>query len=104
MQERLPIEPALIEVLGSRVKATDVLWTALDWSRAVQRTRTKIAMPWRHPEDPNDPDFEGIYAVYPRAEPGKRWRGKMVKDVWFERDGDKWFVVHAYQQSTNKEG
>lgn len=97
--ERLPVEPATIEVLGHRVKADDTMWTGLDWSRAQYRHHGKIAVPWCHPDEQTGlpDDFDCIYAIYPRATPGKRWKGKMVKDVWFEQSGKKWFVVHEYE-------
>jgi hypothetical protein len=97
--ERLPVEPATIEVLGHRVKPTDPAWTGLDWSRAELRHTAKIAVPWCHPSDQtgSPDDFDCIYAIYPRAEIGRRWKNKVVKNRWFERDGDKWFVVHEYE-------
>lgn len=93
-----PLRPDNIEVLGHRVKETDASWTGLDWSRPQLRCRDKIALPWCHPdEQTGDPDdFDCIYSVYPRPVAGKRWRNRMVKDVWFERDGKKWFVAVEY--------
>lgn len=99
--ERLPIDPSNIEVLGHKVKPTDASWTGLDWSRAERRTRTKLAVPWCHPADQtgSPDDFDCIYAVRPRAEPGSRWRRRLVEDVWFEQDGKRGFVVVVYGQS-----
>lgn len=98
--ERLKVDAATIEVLGHRVTATDPAWTGLDWSRAELRARCKIAVPWCHPSDQtgSPDDFDCVYAIYPRAEVGKRWKNKMVADVWFEQDGKDWFVVHKYGQ------
>lgn len=95
-----PLRPTNIEVLGNRVTESNPAWTGLDWSRAELRFRTKIAMPWCHPEDQTgDPDdFDCVYSVYPRPEPGKKWRNRLVKDCWFERDGSKWFVAVEYVQ------
>lgn len=105
--ERLPVDPTTIDVLGHRVKPDNPAWTGLDWTRAELRNRTKIAVPWCHPEDQrgSPDDFDCIYAIYPLATAGKRWRGRLVKDVWFERDGDKWFVAvaRAVKRSTNPE-
>lgn len=97
MIERFPVDTTTVDVLGSRVKPDSPAWAGLDWSRAELRHMTKIAVPWCHPEDQtgSPDDFDCIYAVYPLAVAGKRWRRKMVKDVWFERAGDRWFVAVA---------
>lgn len=95
--ERLPVDPTTVDVLGNRVASGDPAWTGLVWERAEMRNRAKISVPWYHPDDPKHPDFECIYSVYPLAEPGKRWKNKVVKDVWFERTGPGWVVVHEYE-------
>lgn len=95
--ERLTIDPTTVDVLGSRVKPTDPAWTGLDWSRAELRHLGKLAVPWCHPSDQtgSPDDFDCIYAVHPLAVAGKRWRGKLVKDAWFEKIGGQWFVAVA---------
>jgi hypothetical protein len=105
--ERFAVDPSTIEVLGHRVKDTSPAWTGLDWSRAELRHFAKLAVPWCHPSDQtgSPDDFDCIYAIYPQAEPGKRWRRKMVKDAKFERTlpGDKWEVVVTFITQTSQE-
>jgi hypothetical protein len=93
--ERYPVAPDTIEVLGHKVKATDAAWTGLDWSRVVSAEKTRLRVLWCHPDDQtgSPDDFDCVYAIYPRAEPGKRWRRRMVDDVWFEFDDGRWFVT-----------
>lgn len=95
---RIPVEPQNIEVLGYRVKADDPAWTGLDWSKAEVVNRpggwSWLRMPWCHPDDQTgDPeDFDCIYRVYPRAEPGQRWQRKVVKGTSFVNVDGKWFI------------
>lgn len=91
-----PIGVSNIDVLGSRVTENSPAWTGLDWSRPRLERRDKLKIPWWHPEDPKLPDLECIYAIYPLPVAGRRWKRRMVKDVWFEQDGDKWFVAVEY--------
>lgn len=99
MNARFLTSPETIEVLGRRVRGADPAWAGLDWSRASLRGRAKIGVPWCHPSDQtgSPDDFDCIYTVRPQAEPGKRWRRKMVKDAWFEKDDDTWFVVVEFE-------
>lgn len=101
--DRYPVDPSTIEVLGHRVRADSPAWTGLDWSRAELRRDDKLAVPWCHPSDQtgSPDDFDCIYAIYPQATPGKRWRRRMVADVRFEKvfPGDRWELVVAYGQS-----
>ena len=95
---RLPVVPENVDVLGYRVTADDAAWTGLDWSGAEPVNRddgwSYLRMPWCHPEDQTgDPDdFDCIYRVYPRAEPGKKWKRKLVKGTSFVNADGKWWI------------
>ena len=109
--ERFPVSPETVTVLGNRVKETSPAWTGLDLARAepaVQNTmflmicgaadapRDKhLRVPWCHPEDQtgSPDDFDCIYRVRPRMEPGKKWKGRKVKEVDFERWNGKWWLA-----------
>jgi hypothetical protein len=96
MIETYPVTPETVTVLGYRVRATKPMWTGLDFSRAELRSHASImllmcgedapldlhlSVPWKHPDDPPDEDDDCWYRVRPRAEVGKRWRGRLVKSV-----------------------
>lgn len=109
--ERFPVSPETVTVLGYKVKATDPMWTGLDLANAEPRQQASIMLamvgadeappdihlnvPWMHPEDrARDPGDDGCrYRVRPRMEPGKKWKGRKVKSVAFERYSGQWFIA-----------
>lgn len=101
---RLPVDHTTCTVLGSRAKsADDPLWAGLDLSRAELREWTDdhhLGVPWLHPEDQlrwkDDPDYWAIYRVRPKMEPGKKWKGKRVENVAFERWSGKWWLAISF--------
>lgn len=116
---RVPVSPETVTVLGSRVKATDAAWLGLDLANAEPRTQNTLSLfvfgpdgagldlhldvPWCHPDDQtgSPADFDCRYRVRPRMEPGKRWKGKMVKSVAFERWRGEWFIAVETGRITN---
>ncbi len=108
--KRVPVSPETITVLGHRVKPTDPMWTGLDLDNAEPRTQNTLSLacfgqdeagidihldvPWCHPEDrARGHDFDCRYRVRPKMEAGKKWKGKMVKSVAFERWTGKWYLA-----------
>lgn len=116
---RVPVEPSNVEVLGNKVKATDVMWTGLDMAKAEPRVQSTLwlaiagqeeapldihlCVPWEHPEDKKDGiDSETRYRVRPRMQPGKRWKGQMVKSVAFEMWDGKWYIAYSVEPPKHK--
>lgn len=111
MRQRVPVSPETITVLGYRVKATSPAWTGLDLVNAEPRTQSTLWLavagqdeappdihldvPWCHPDDRarGAPADDCRYRVRPRMTPGKRWKGRLVKSVAFERWQGKWFIA-----------
>lgn len=108
-RERIPVDPKNIDVLGHRVTPDDAAWTGLDWSHAEAVNRddgwSYLRMPWCHPQDQTgDPeDFDCIYRVYPRAEPGKKWKRKMVKGTAFVMVDGKWWIDVEFARQPEKD-
>lgn len=118
---RFRLSPRTATVLGSRVKETDARWTGLDLKRAELRAQSSLmrfvcgdldappdlhlSVPWCHPDDQTgDPeDFDSRYRVRPMAEPGRRWLGRMVKSVAFERYGDDWIIAVDFASKLTRE-
>jgi hypothetical protein len=112
--ERLPITPETVTVLGRRVKANSPMWAGLDLANADLRMQASILLmtigpdapvdlhlsaPWWHPEDgppPSPPEM--WYRVRPRMQPGKKWKGRKVQTVQFERWSGKWCLAIEYAQ------
>lgn len=116
--ERFAVAPDTVTVLGRRWKATDAAWRGLDFANAQLRTQSTLMLyvcgpdaapydlhlnvPYSHPDD--DPClWEGaMYRVRPIAEPGKRWRRRMVDDVAIEPSPGKeppWEIVVTFASS-----
>lgn len=110
MIERIPVSPETVTVLGYRVKATDPMWAGLDFDRAEPRQQNAallaiagphegldvhLSVPFLHPEDKaRGAKHDGCaYRVRPRAEVGKRWKGKRVGAVAFEKWNGKWVIA-----------
>jgi hypothetical protein len=106
---RLPVDATTCTILGSHHKQTHAAWTGLDLDRAKVRTQSTIMLaiagdaahydlhldvPWCHPSDQtgSPDDFDCIYRVRPKMEPGKRWKGKTVKSVDFARADGAWWI------------
>lgn len=117
---RIPVDPTTITVLGNRVKETEPMWTGLDLANAEPRTQSSLMLlvcgrdkapedvhlcvPWNHPQDTKDGiDGECRYRVRPRVEVGKKYKGKRVTSVAFERwDGKWWIAIRVEErQKTN---
>lgn len=94
----VPVSTDTVTVLGSRWKADAPAWRGLDFTRAIVRTQNTLSLalfgpdeklydlhldvPFMHPDDQARGDDEWLkYRVRPRAESGKRWRGRLVKSV-----------------------
>lgn len=106
---RVPVSPENVTVLGYRVKATNPMWSGLDMAKAEPRTQTTIELacfgsvaapldihlrvPWRDPDDRSCEESDCWYRVRPRMEVGKKWKGKVVKSVAFERWNGEWFLA-----------
>lgn len=108
---RVPVAPETVTVLGNKVKAADASWLGLDLDKAEPRVQASVLMmmlgpndapldihlnvPWCHPDDRADgmDDDDCTYRVRPRMQPGKKWKGKLVKSVAFERWDGKWFIA-----------
>lgn len=109
--QRIAVGPETITVLGHKVKATDPSWTGLDLANAEPRTQNTLSIacfgpndagvdihldvPWCHPADQTGrpEDFDCRYRVRPRMEVGKKWKGKIVKSIAFERWDGQWFIA-----------
>lgn len=108
--QRLPVNPETVTVLGHKVKATNPIWAGLDLANAEPRTQNTMALacfgseeadidihlsvPWKHPDDSGP--FDCHYRVRPRMESGKKWKGRKVKSVAFERWSGQWFLAIEY--------
>lgn len=116
--ERVRVSPETVTVLGYRCKPDDVRWTGLDFAKADLRTQSSLflmlcgkddappdlhlSVPWWHPDDGEHPDPPEMYwRVRPRMEPGKRWKGKKVKTVAFERWSGEWWIAFEYVRPAN---
>lgn len=87
----LSVSPETVTVNGYRYKATDPAWIGLDFTTAEIRYWDKppndprLRVPFCHPLDqPCDEDTLCYYRVYPIAEPGKRWKRRLVESVAIE--------------------
>lgn len=104
--ERIKVTPVSVTVLGFEVKANSPAWRGLDLKRAEPRQQSSLMLsvlghdspldihlnvPFQHPEDTISDDV--FYRVRPRMEVGKKYNGKIVKSVAFERWGDDWFIA-----------
>jgi hypothetical protein len=105
----LPVDAMTCEVLGSHYAQSSPVWTGMDLARAEVRSQSTIMLalvgkeahydlhldvPWCHPDDQtgSPDDFDCVYRVRPKMEPGKKWKGKMVEAVSFVRKGDAWWL------------
>lgn len=115
--KRVAVSPKTCTVLGYQVKPTDLRWTGLDLSRAEPRVQSSLMLaltgpeeayfdlhltvPWEHPDDKKAGiDSETFYRVRPRIQVGKRWEGRVVKFVAFERWDGVWTI--AYEVAVSK--
>ena len=112
MVERIKVSPKSVTVLGDKPKGEDdPLWAGLDLARAEPRTQSTVmlaicgedapedihlAVPWGHPEE------DCIYRVRPRMEVGKKWKGRTVESVAFERWDGEWFIAIAMATPTER--
>lgn len=112
--ERVPVSPETCTVLGYRVKASDPRWAGLDLDKAdliMQSTLmlcvcgpddapidAHLRAPWWHPDDGPAPDPPEMYfRVRPRMQAGKKWEGRKVKFVAFERFSGKWGLAIEFE-------
>lgn len=114
MAERFPIAPDTVTVLGHRVREHEPRWRGLDFQKATLRTQSTLMLavcgkdapydlhlnvPFCYPGEPPEL-YEGVkYRVRPIAEPGKRWRRRMVQDVAIEPAPGKtppWEIVVTF--------
>lgn len=110
MIERVLVSPETVTVLGYNVKANDPMWIGLDLSRAEPRQQNSLLLAIAGPHDGTDihlnvpfvhPDDaaagmkdEGCrYRVRPKMRVGKKWHGKTVSSVAFERWDGKWVIA-----------
>lgn len=119
--ERLPVSPETVTVLGNRVKKSSPAWRGLDLENADLATQATIMLvicgpdeappdlhlrvPWWHPDDgpaPSPPEM--YYRVRPRMEPGKKWKGKKVESVAFERWRGEWMRPACGWRAARKVG
>ena len=120
---RLPIAPNTVTVLGSRWKA-DAPWAGLDFTKARLRTQSTLMLyvcgpneapydlhldvPWCHPDDqPEGWDDEMVYRVRPIAEPGQKWRRRMVESVAIEPAPDNdppWEIIVRFTTADPEPG
>lgn len=116
---RVPVSHETVTVLGSRVKANSPAWTGLDLANAEPRVQSSLMLtvigpgeapldihlnvPWCHPDDRtgSPDDFDCRYRVRPRMEAGKRWKGKKVVAVAFERWDGKWWIAVEFAGGCN---
>lgn len=118
MITRVPVAPETITVLGYRVKADDPRWLGLNLAKAEPRMQASLmlaiagdeapedihlSVPWCHPDDrANGMDDDACrYRVRPRMKSGKRWKGRKVVSVAFERWNGKWFIAIGYKGRQN---
>lgn len=121
MTFRVRVSPETCTVLGSKVKETDPRWTGLDLSRAAVLTQSNLMrwiagsdapydlhlnVPWWHPMDGIPPDPPDMwYRVRAKMEPGKKWKGRKIKSVAFEKsNGDWWIAIDFDMPATKAEG
>jgi hypothetical protein len=108
--ERIAVSPETVTVLGYRVKESDPRWRGLNFDRAEPRTQNSLMLvaigphdfedvhlnvPFVHPEDKarGVKDDGCRYRVRPKIQAGKKWKGKLVTAVSFERWDGKWFIA-----------
>lgn len=112
MITRVPVSPETVTVLGYRVKPDDPMWLGLDLANAEPRTQASILLmmigedapedihlcvPWNHPDDTANGIYDDCrYRVRPRMQAGKRWRGRLVKSVAFERWNGEWLIALSF--------
>lgn len=106
---RLPVDATTCTILGNHYKQTDAAWTGLDLDHAKVRTQSTIMLvlvgkdahydlhldvPWCHPSDQtgSPDDFDCVYRVRPKMEPGSKWKGKKVQTVGLSRDDGAWWI------------
>src|SRR3954462_4776661 len=93
----VPVAPDTVTVLGSYWTERTRAWAGLDFKRAELLTQSTLMryvcgaeapydlhlnVPFMHPDDQASGHDEWLqYRVRPRAEPGKRWQGRLVKSV-----------------------
>lgn len=117
---RVPVEPSTVEVLGNKVKEDSPMWRGLDLANAEPRVQSTLFLfligegeapldihlnvPWCHPEDQSGSpeDFDCRYRVRPRMQPRKKWKGKLVKSVAFERWDGKWFIAYETEPASKQ--
>lgn len=119
--ERVQVTPETVTVLGNRVKATDPMWVGLNLSRAEPATQSclflmicgpddapidiHLRVPWCHPEDQDGTDEDWndcVYRVRPKMEVGKRWKGRVVKSLAFERWNGTWWIAFEREPPKRK--
>jgi hypothetical protein len=120
--KRFPVSPDTCKVLGYRVKSDSPAWLGLDFSRAIVRTKSTLMMmvcgsanapydlhldvPFCHPDDqPDGWEDDMVYRVRLIAEPGKRWRGRLVKTVAIEAApqlSPPWEIVVEFHSGKEK--
>ena len=113
--QTFPVAPDTVTVLGSRWPANSRAWAGLAFSHPLCVVRTTstlmewvcggkdvpndlhLNVPFEHPDDGPVPDVPDMfYRVRPRAEPGKKWRGRKVMSVAIERDTGRdppWHII-----------
>ena len=108
---RVKIGHKTVTVNGSKWRAK-APWAGLSFSRAEPRVQSSLMMmvcgsrsapkdvhltvPWCHPEDQTgqDSDWDDCqYRVRPAMEVGKKWNGRAVEDVAFEKWDGEWFIA-----------
>ena len=107
---RVPVSPETCTVNGYNTKKGKADWEGLDLDKAQVRVQSSLWLmvlgardapldihlltPFCHPEDRAEGhDADCFYRVRPKAEPGKKWKGKKVKSVSFERWDEGWYVA-----------
>jgi hypothetical protein len=97
------------------------MWTGLNLARAdllIQATMMMcvcghdvapfdlhLSVPWCHPEDQTGTDDDWndcYYRVRPKMEAGKRWKGRMIESVYFERVDGKWRLAVKFQDKPKR--
>jgi hypothetical protein len=112
--QRIPVTADNTTVLGHRVKATSPMWAGLDFDGAEPRQQNSailaiagphegldvhLSVPFLHPEDKaRGMKHDGcMYRVRPRAQVGKKFGGRKVTAVAFEKWNGRWCIAITTQ-------